>query len=361
MNESPVMVPAPAPATAALPVDGEALHRFASRLLAAAGMANADAAQVADLLVWADLRGVHSHGVSRLPQYAGWLGSGEMNAAPMIRTVVDLPALQVIEGDRCAGAIGMRHAVDAVIERARSAGASVALLRATTHTGAVGFHTERIARAGMLGVAASASVPLMAYHGASRAALSTAPLSIAAPRGDGHPPIVFDMASAVVAMGKLRQAKAKGEPIPADWALDANGQPTTDPALAKVPLPVGGAKGSGLALMFEVIASLLTANPILVPALAAAGGSKHPHVQNAFVMALDIDLIVDPDVYRREIEALAATIHSLPPNGASPVMLPGERGETKRAEQSQAGIALPAGVRRDLTALAATLHVSPPW
>ena len=113
--------------------------------------------------------------------------------------------------------------------------------------------------------------------------------------------------------------------------------------------------------MFEVIASLLTANPILVPALAAAGGSKHPHVQNAFVMALDIDLIVDPDVYRREIEALAATIHSLPPNGASPVMLPGERGETKRAEQSQVGIALPAGVRRDLTALAATLHVSPPW
>jgi LDH2 family malate/lactate/ureidoglycolate dehydrogenase len=267
----------------------------------------------------------------------------------------------VIEGDRCAGALGMRHAVDAVIERARSAGSSVALLRATTHTGAVGFHTERIARAGMLGVAAAASVPLMAYHGAGRAALGTAPLSIAAPRGDGHPPIVFDMASAVVAMGKLRQAKVKGEPIPADWALDAHGQPTTDPALAKVPLPVGGAKGSGLALMFEVIASLLTANPILAPALAAAGGSKYPHVQNAFVMALDIDRIVDPDVYRRDIEALAATIHALPPNGTSPVLLPGERGETKRAEQAQAGIALPASVRRDLTTLAATHRVSPPW
>ncbi|MCA3072872.1 MAG: Ldh family oxidoreductase [Rhodocyclaceae bacterium] len=344
----------------ALPVAYNAVHRFAVVLLASAGMPTDDAACVADLLVWADLRGVHSHGVSRLPQYAGWLASGEMNATPSIRVLVDLPALQVIEGDRCAGALGMRHAVDAVIDRARSAGSSVALLRATTHTGAVGFHTERIARAGMLGVAAAASVPLMAYHGAGRAALGTAPLSIAAPRGAGHAPVVFDMASAVVAMGKLRQARVKGEPIPADWALDANGHPTTDPALAKVPLPVGGAKGSGLALMFEVVASLLTANPILAPALAT-GGAKYPHVQNAFVMALDIDRIVDPTVYRSEIEALAAAIHALPPSGASAVLLPGERGESRRAEQARAGIALPAGVRHDLATLASKYRVPVPW
>ena len=348
------------PEPAAVPVPDGMLHRFAVAVLASAGMTAADADCVAELLVWADLRGVHSHGVSRLPQYAGWLASGEMNAAPSIRTVVDLPALQVIEGDRCAGALGMRHAVDAVVDRARGAGSSVALLRATTHTGAVGFHTERIARAGMLGVAAAASVPLMAYHGAGRAALGTAPLSIAAPRGAGHAPIVFDMAAAVVAMGKLRQARAKGEPIPADWALDAQGRPTTDPALAKVPLPIAGAKGSGLALMFEVIASLLTANPILSPALAA-GGTKYPHVQNAFVMALDVDRIVDPVVYQSEIEALAATIHALPPSGDSPVLLPGERGEARRAGQARAGIALPASVRRDLTTLAAEHHVPLPW
>lgn len=350
----------PNPAPGQAPVPHADLHRFALDVLAAAGMPAADAACVADLLAWADLRGVHSHGVSRLPQYVGWLASGEMNPLPQVRTVVDLPALQVIEGDRCAGAVGMRHAVDAVVERARSAGSAVALLRATTHTGAVGFHTERIARAGMLGVSASASVPLMAYHGAGRAALSTAPLSIAAPRGDGHAPIVFDMASAMVAMGKLRQAKAKGQPIPADWALDANGQATTDPAQAKVPLPVGGAKGSGLALMFEVLASLLTANPILAPALSG-GGRKPPHVQNAFVMALDIDRIVDPAVYRSEIESLATAIHALPPNGPAPVLLPGERGEAKRVEQSAHGIALPAGVRRDLAELAASHGIPLPW
>ena len=112
--------------------------------------------------------------------------------------------------------------------------------------------------------------------------------------------------------------------------------------------------------MFEVIASLLTANPILAPALAA-GGAKYPHVQNAFVMALDIDRIVDPAVYRREIEALAATIRALPPSGASAVLLPGERGEARRAEQALAGIALPAGVRRDLSTLAGAHHVPVPW
>jgi hypothetical protein len=84
-------------------------------------------------------------------------------------------------------------------------------------------------------------------------------------------------------------------------------------------------------------------------------------VQNAFVMALDIERIVDPDIYRRDIEALAATIHALPPNGASPVLLPGERGEARRTAQAPAGIALPAGVRRDLTALAASLRVPLPW
>ena len=196
------------PATAPVAIPADVLQRFAIDLLVSASMSAADAACVAESLVWADLRGVHSHGVSRLPQYIGWLASAEMNPFPAIRTVLDLPALQMVEGDRCAGALGMRHAVDLVIERARSAGTSVALLRATTHTGAVGFHTERIARAGMLGVAAAASVPLMAYHGSARASLGTAPLSIAAPRGEGHTPIVFDMASSMVAMGKLRQAQS---------------------------------------------------------------------------------------------------------------------------------------------------------
>ena len=348
--------------SAAAPVPVARLRTFVSDVLEGAGMAAADALEVADGLLWADLRSVHTHGVSRLPQYIGWIESGELNARASLSLVVDQPALALLEGDRCAGAVGMRRATDEAIARAGATGCASVLLRATTHTGAIGRCTERIAREGLIGIAGSVAVPLMAYHGAARAALSTAPLSIAAPGAAGAEPVVFDMAASRVSNGRLKQARRAGETLPPDWALDAQGRPTTDSALASILLPVGGAKGSGLALMMEMVASLATGHPILVPALAASGeGRRFPHVQNAFVIAIDARRLAPQATREAATAHLVEAIHALPSVDSDPVLLPGERGQRRRREQAATGIALPPGVRRDLEAFAASRGVDVPW
>lgn len=345
-------------ASAVHTVTASRLHTFAVDLLRAAGLRPDHAEAVAQVLVWADLRGTASHGVSRLPLYLGWLRSGEMNGQAQIRPVLQLPALTVLEGDQCAGAAGMHAAVRAAVEGARHAGMSACLLRATTHTGALGCYTESIAAAGMLGIACAASGPMMAYHGASAAGVSTAPLSIAAPGPEGRPALVFDMASSAVAFGRLQQAKARGEAIPSGWALDAQGRPAAEAVSAAVALPLGGAKGSGLALMIEVLCSLMTGNPILAPALAQP---QRPHMQNAVVIALAASALPQAEAYGQQIADLVAALQALPAQDGERIRMPGERGARDAERRGREGIVLSQETMQALLAAGVAAGVATPW
>lgn len=341
-------------------IEAAVLRGFAADLLRAGGLRADHADSVARVLVWADLRGTASHGVARLPLYLGWLRSGEMNGQARIRAALHLPALTVLEGDRCAGAAGMEAATRTAIDGARQAGAATCLLRAATHTGALGCYTEMIAQAGMLGIACAASGPLMAYHGAAAAGVSTAPLSISAPGPTGQPPLVFDMASSAVALGRLQQARARGESIPSGWALDAGGRPTTDPATAELPLPLGGAKGSGLALMIEVLCSLLTDNPILAPALAQPPAERS-HVQNAVVIAIDARALVRAEVYGRHMAELMESLRGLPAQEGASIRMPGERGAREAERRRRDGVELSPRTMAELQAAAAAAGLAAPW
>lgn len=351
---------------APLRIDAARLQAFAASLLACAGLQAPDAALVAESLVWADLRGAHGHGVARLPLYARWLASGEMDGQAQPRPGLCLPALSVVEGGRCAGAVGMRAARELAEAGARRAGASLVLLRETTHTGALGFHTARSARAGLFAMAMAASGPLMAYHGAAAAGVSTAPLSMACPGpsdpSDPSDPILFDMASGAVALGKLMQARVTGMPLAPGWAIDAEGRPTTDARRAATPLPLGGAKGSGLALMAEIACSLLAGHPILAPALGAeAGAGAARHTQNAWFLAIDIAQLMEPARFHAQVSDLAAAIRGLPPSAEGPPRLPGERGYAEARARRADGVALPGATVTALEGLARGLEVPPPW
>src|SRR6266702_5187630 len=212
-----------APAAQAAPTaPAEALKRFASNIFARTGMPEADAAVVADVLVWANLRGVDTHGVARIPRYVDLIEGGDMNPSPAIAIRTETPASVLIDADRAAGPIAMTRATAEAMRKARDTGVGLALVRATTHTAALGYYTLAAAREGMAAIALAASWPNMAYHGARAAGVSTSPISIAVP---GAEPLVLDMATSVVSMGKLNQAKRTGEPIPAGWALDKDGKP----------------------------------------------------------------------------------------------------------------------------------------
>lgn len=334
-----------------------ALRRFTREVFVAAGLSDAHGATVADVLVWADLRGVDSHGVTRIPMYVRLLDAGDLNPTPTITIRTETPGAVVFEMDRAAGPIAMTTAAAAAIRKAREAGIGFALARGTTHTAALGYYTSAAAREGMAAIAFAASVPMMAYHGARVAGVSTSPISIAVPGGD-RGPLVLDMATSVISAGGLAQARKAGRPIPPGAALDTHGAPTTDPAAATILRPLGGHKGSGLSLMIECLTSLVASNPIIADALKTEGGR---HKQNALVLAIDVARFADPTAFRSEVERLVAAVKALPREpGVAEILVPGERGDRTFERRSRDGIPVPRATRDELARVADRFGVTMP-
>lgn len=341
-------------------VQAQDLQDFVQEIFVHAGMSHDAARNVARALVWADLRGIDTHGVSRVGFYLAFIEKGVIKVQPQWRVLHDTPAVHVFDADASAGAVAMFHAVDQAAAKARAVGMGLVMVRATTHTGALGCFTQALARQGMVGVALAASLPLMAYHGARAAGVSTAPLSIAVPGPDDEP-LILDMASGALSMGQLRAAKQNNTPLPQGLALDAKGQPTTDPQQASIPLPMAGPKGSGLALMFELLCSLVVGNPIIADFLSdKPGGRKHR--QNAWILAVDIARFGDLAHYREEVARTVAALASLPPStpGES-VRMPGERGRLTFTQRMREGIPLPAAVMQELSACRRPEGLRLPW
>jgi ureidoglycolate dehydrogenase (NAD+) len=344
---------------AGVTVPAERLSQLVREIFLRSGLSSEDAGTVAEVLVWADLRGMGSHGVMRVPSYVELIRRGDLNPQPAMKVLQETAACLLFDADRAAGPVAMTHAARSAVIKARAAGIGFALARATTHTAALGYYTQFAAREEMAGVALAASIPNMAYHGARAAGVSTAPLSIAVPGGEGEEPLALDMSSGVVSMGKLRQARRSGEPLAEGLALDAAGSPTTDPRAASIPLPLGGPKGSGLALMFECLASLLAANPILSEALEHTDHGAH-HRQNGIVIAIDIARFVAPAEFRGEVARLGRALKALPVQPDAKILLPGERGHRSAAARRLSGVTLPSSVFEELRTLASSLQVEVP-
>ncbi|HXH96614.1 MAG TPA: Ldh family oxidoreductase, partial [Gaiellaceae bacterium] len=217
----------------------------------------------------------------------------------------------------------------------------------------VGYYTSLAAEAGMIGVGVVAGMPNMAYEGARGAAVATSPLSIAVP-AERHATVLLDMATAVVALGKIRQYKNRGEQLPPGLAATKEGEPTTDPELAAVPLPLGGAKGSGMSLAFELLTSVLTGNAIV----GAFHGGDKLHRQNAALVALDVAAFAPLDEFRRSVDETLDALKGLPRmDDAEEIRFPGERGARTEAERRAEGIPLPKKLWETLQAEAELLGV----
>jgi len=350
--------PAP-PRAAKVLVDADDLRAVVAGVFQARGTRESDAAAVADALVWANLRGIDSHGVSRVPRYLELFDKGESVADAVPAVTRPRAAIAIIDAHAAPGPVALNRAADEAVAAARTCGVGWASVRGTVHTGAIGYYTSRAAQAGMAAVGVVAGVPNMAYAGARGAAVATSPLSVAVPAGR-HKLVLLDMATAVMALGRIAQLKAAGKELPPGVALTADGEPTTDPALAKVPAPVGGPKGSGMSLVFEMLASGLAANPI-VPAYHSGTKEGRRHRQNAFILAIDIAAFLPLDTFKESVDETVDAIKSLPPaDETREVLIPGERGRRSEAERAEAGIPLGPKVWRELTEIATGLGVDVP-
>ncbi|MEY9780167.1 Ldh family oxidoreductase [Sinorhizobium fredii] len=316
------------------------LEAFSASLLEAGGFRADYARQSAELLVWANLRGADSHGVLRIPRYIEMaeLGIVKGDAKPDLSR--EFGAVSVIDGDHVPGATGMAMTADKAVELAEKFGIGLCSIVRTSHAGAIGYFTERVARAGMVGIAMTASKPLMVYHGSRVEGVSTNPISIAAPSRNAARPIVLDMSTAAVALGKVMAAKDAGRSIPPDWGVDSNGIATTDPTRVKAVLPMAGPKGSGLSLMIEILVSVLGGNPLISAALT----EKRDAGFNGLIIALSPTAFGPRDHLEDEVDRLARAIKDLPPAlGTDEVLLPGERGFLLAERRLQEGIPLAHG------------------
>ncbi len=340
-------------------IEADALRAFAREALVRANLPRAHAETVADILVWANLRGVDGHGVLRLPRYLYLIGIGLMNPRPEMREIRETPASVVIEADRALGPVAFCLGMKRAIDKARGAGIGLALVRNTTHGGAVGYYVLQAVAENMAGLVTTTSLPNMAYHGARAPGVATSPLAIGVPGGD-HAPLVLDMATAIASFGKLAQARHAAATLPEGWALTGAGDPTTDPGQAAIPMPLGGAKGAGLALMFECITSLLVGNPLVEAELTGPEGERR-HNQNGLLLAIDIAQFIDVAAYGASLDRMVELIKALPKApGTDEILVPGERGDRVLEERRRDGIPIAPGTWRALGEAADQLGVDLP-
>jgi ureidoglycolate dehydrogenase (NAD+) len=336
--------------------DGE-LGRFIRDVLMACGARPEDAAIVAEGLVWANLRGGDGHGVSRLPRYVKIIARGEIDPKARPHLSHDRPATFVLECGHGFGPVAAMQAAALAVERAKKIGVCFGLIREQTHTGAIGRYAQWMAERGCAAILMGAGPALMAYHGARVASMATSPIAIAVPSGNG--PIVLDMATSTISNGTILQARATGAALPPGAVLTAQGEPTTDPNAAEILLPLGGAKGSGLGLMFEMLASVLAAAPIQARALGPE--KRKSFLQNIAILAVDVGTFRPLADFAQDADALAAIVKALPRQaGFDEIRLPGERAERTDAVRRKSGIPIPAKLWEELAAIAAANAIEMP-
>jgi len=337
----------------------EPLKAFTREVFVRVGVPPKDAAIEAEVLVWANLRGVDSHGVLRIPWYVEMVDAGQMNPKPNIEMLKETVATVFIDADRAFGPVVTTFAMNRVMEKAKQVGVGWGLIRNLTHQGAMGYYSLMAAKEDMAGIALVSSPPNMAPYGARAAGVHNSPISIAVP-AKRHRPLFLDMATSVAAGGKLWLARDKGIPIPKGWALDSDGNPTIDPNLAAILMPTGGAKGSGLALMFECLSGIMAGNPLLEPVLVDKPEERR-HNQNSVVAAIDIGMFTDVESYKNHIDTLIDCLKALPKaEGVDEIFVPGELENNCYDERAQHGVPLPEGTISNLHRVAERFEVEFP-
>ncbi|MHB1065062.1 MAG: Ldh family oxidoreductase [Georgenia sp.] len=237
----------------------ETLTDFAAAALVAVEVPQTDARLTAESLVTADRRGVHSHGLLRLPLYVDAIRAGGINPVPAMSWPAGSTGVAVLDADGALGQVAMSAAVDRVLSLARTCGIGAVSVQNSTHYGAGAYWTDRLVAEGMVGILSSTTGPTVAPFGGSEKVLGTNPLTMAAPSA-GPAPLTLDMATSNGAYGRVVAARNEGREIPAGWAVDSEGRPTVDPASALdgALLPFGGVKGSGLSVLLEAFSASLT-------------------------------------------------------------------------------------------------------
>jgi len=292
--------------TEAVSISAQDLRALVTRMLVASGLSGDAAARVADGLVEADLEGAASHGVMLMDMYLERIRSGPVSTNTAARVISDRGSAVVLDAGHALGQLTGEQAMGLAVERAKQFGAGVVSVRHGFHFGTARRYAQAAAEAGCIGVVMCNTRPLMPAPGGAERVVGNNPIAVALPVA-GPIPIVLDMATSEAAMGKIRMAAQANEPIPANWAVTADGEPTTNPAeaIAGMLLPSGGTKGFGLSLMIDLLCGLLSGGASGAEVRALYGNFAEPYDCSHLFIAVDVTRFGSPDDFRRRAAAAA--------------------------------------------------------
>ena len=340
-------------------LDHRQLEAYVAELFRSVGVRDAAADGIAEILVLADLRGMDSHGVRFAPRYLRGLARGLVNPKPHLSFVTARGATGVLDADNGLGFVSARAAMQRAIELASEHGIGAIAVRNSNHFGIAGFYAMQALETGMIGHATTDGPPHTVVWGGREPTVSNDPIAWAFPTKT-PPAIVIDTALTGV-KEKIRLAAERGERIPADWAVDGDGVPTTDPhaALEGALLPIGGPKGSALIVANELLAGGLAGAlfSFEISAALVRGADHHDRWGcGHFLLALDLAAFGERNTFLERADALATAIRATPPaRGVERIFMPGEREWLESVERRENGIPMSAAAVQALDEVAAEI------
>lgn len=346
-------------------VDHQALRAVARAIVAATGSDEAEAREVSDHLVEANLKGHDSHGVGMLPAYVKNFKDGQLHPNRRPKLLREDGSIAVFSGENGYGQKIAREVTDWAIERARKSGVAIVALNNVQHIARVGAYGEHVAEANLIGiffVNSFSGPPFVAPYGGSDGRYSTNPICIAIPGRDPATPFVLDFATSMVAMGKVRVAYNQGKPMAPGLLIDAQGKPTTDPSVLwpdrslGAILPFGLHKGYGLAVVAELLGGALSGNETYAP-----GNDWNVGIRNGMLaIVFDPARFGDLETFRKEADSFLKFAKESPPaDPSAPVMLAGEPERKMRARRVADGIPIDAKTWSDIRAAGQLVGIEP--
>jgi LDH2 family malate/lactate/ureidoglycolate dehydrogenase len=331
---------------------------YAVRVLERLDVPPDHAREAAGCLMKAELRGVDSHGLVRLPVYARRIQSGVVNPRPDLRVASAKGATALIDGDNGLGPVVGARAMETALDLARQHGTGFVGVRHSNHFGPAAYYVEKAIAAGCIGVAISNAPPNMAPFGGRSRFLGTNPLAIGIPAGR-ESPLIFDASTSVVARGKIILAAQTGTSIPEGWAVDPEGHPTTDAdlALAGAVLPFGGPKGSALSFIIDIACGVLTGAAFASHLNTLEDLSAVQDVGHVLA-AIRTDLFLSDEAFRDRMDAILLMLKAAPPApGVERVLIPGEIELANESRLRQQGIELAPAIVAELASFGETVDV----
>lgn len=303
-----------------------------------AGLTEEHAEGVADVLVHADARGVHSHGAMRVEYYAERIAKGGINANPNFTFEKTGPSSAIFDGDNGAGHVAAKEAMDEAIKIAKENGIAIVGVRRISHSGALSYFVQQAAEEGMVGISVCQSDPMVVPFGGAEAYYGTNPIAFAAPGKDGKH-ITFDMATTVQAWGKILHARSKNEDIPSDWAVDKSGEATTDPFKVNALLPIAGPKGYGLMMMVDVLSGILLGLPFGNKVSSMYSDLSKGRELGQLHIVINPAYFTDAETFKENIMTTMSDLnHIKPAPGFDKVSYPGQRSAEREARYMEEGI-----------------------